>query len=218
MKLHVIFLLIILLVTPACRSWRLFQKEVPTPVSVRGEELEALAKGAQWIERDYYLGHPNHKEGTEVAVAMSKAIGSPTTPAKSVDELLEELDRAHKVIAIQRQKIDHFLATQQGRTVEGSGFALLGFTGSYWFWLVVIIAFVLMGGGPILIAIIGRMRRTLIATTKAIEKWREDEPEVVARFEQYASRAMDRTEKNVIRIEKARAKREIAKDKVRDAA
>ena len=197
-----------LLLMPACQM-RVWQAKVPDPVTITEQQREPWAQAAGWIEVDYAKGHPDPVEGQKVATALSTSIGSPSTPAKSVDQLIKDLERARAQIRSQQAQIESFLHRQQGRTVEGSGFNLLGFTSSYWVWVGGLAVFLWLGGGPILIMVIRRTRNTLRATIKAIEETRRVNPQAVAVFENQASKVMDASNKKLVKSEKQVVKKEM---------
>lgn len=193
-------------------SIRVGEKKVPSPNDVTTEQREAWAQGAQWIYTDYIAGHPEPEEGIKVSRSLTTSIGTPVTPQTSPTKVTRALDRQTRDEASRKSDLDNFLRTHEGKTIEGTGINILGFTGSYWFWFAVVVVIVISGGGPIVIMVIRNLHSTLIATVSAVEQLKRKNPQAAKEFQEIASKVMDTKHKKVIRVEKVAAKKQMQKE------
>ena len=196
----------------AAPQWRLFERKVPDPLAVTGDVQLAWAQGAEWLEQDYSRGHPNPEDGKLVSTALSNSIGSPLRYEDNADKVIRDLRRANKLLKEQLGEVNAFLQAQQGKTVEGTGVNILGFTGSYWFWMCVIIFIIAIGGLPVILFVIRTLRSTIITTTRVVEELSETNPEAAEEFKLLAKRRMSTKEKAAIKKHKPYAVKAIFED------
>lgn len=186
-------------------EWRVFEAEVPEPVEVSPEQREVWAQGASWLERDYAAGNPEADAGVEVSAALSRSIGEPEEVEEDWEEIVVGLEAELRREREERKRLREFLERHGGKAVEGTGWNVIGFTGSYWFWLVVVVGILAVGGGPLLLMAFRGMRRTVETVVGAIDLFEDERPgEAAVLKREYLSRKLDRAQKREIRKAKAR--------------
>lgn len=112
-------------------AFRVFEKEVPKPITKPDKQIEAERRSADLLAR--FFQEP--KVLRPVALSLSESLGAPKEPipAATIEDLPKAADTSinelkASVVAMQRQleQLNKTLATYQGKTIEGTGFSLLG--------------------------------------------------------------------------------------------
>ncbi len=128
-----LYLLVLLFCLSGCslNPVRLFQSKVPPPLTKPPEQVETERRAADLIARTV----ETPKELKPVAAGLSASLGAPdkpikvATPAdipKAAAVSAEELRASLVTMQQQIITLNKMLAQNQGKTIEGTGFSILG--------------------------------------------------------------------------------------------
>jgi hypothetical protein len=196
-------LIIALIALTGCQvpQWRVFQKEIPAPVSKSDDQVEYERQAADLIAQR--IEEPKALRPT--AVALSTSLGKPKNPIE-VPDIEVAADRAtarvtEGILDMQRQryKQDEFLSRYQGLEIENTGVNLFGGSVVLSMAAVVALCVFVPGFGSLILFMIRRIRHATHQVVQGVQEYEKAEPEKYADLQEYLRGKMDLGSKSVIK-------------------
>lgn len=179
-------------------QWRVFQKEVPDPVTKSEKQIEAERQSADLLARK--IEQP--VELKPVAQTLSESLGRPENPIEGEDigktsrEATKAVSVAVRDYQERRDEQDDWLRRYAGLDIENTGVNLFG--GSVVLSLGAVVALMVLvpGFGSLVIFMIRRIYASGKEVVEGIEVFKQAEPDKAAELEEWLSSYMNRKAKN----------------------
>lgn len=196
-----LFFISLILLLSGCRlpEIRIGQAEVPAPLTVTPERLEAYRQGADYVAKTI----ESPVETVYVADELSSSLGAPKRPLDNVEDVVESLRKAYKDQEEEIESLNRKLERLQGKDIEGTGVDILPFGGGIGFIALIAAIILVPGFGTFVFWIIRKAftntRGAFKSTIRAIEDFKKEKPSEASALLNYLSKHQDSIHKDIVR-------------------
>lgn len=180
---------------------RLFEREVPDPVTVTPAQRDAWAQAADYLA----VTIETPAEAITVADALSDGIGAPIEPVITPEEAVAAVRKEYRAERKRGDRVTSFLEDYQGEAIKGTGFNVL--------WLGAVGFVVLLFAFPPLASLVWFLARRGVSAAQSfqrtvvssIDAFRDEHPDEAQALLEKLSKAMDAKDKLAVhKIRKTR--------------
>lgn len=206
MRLSLLALCVVLFSGCQLPTWTVFQEKVPEPIVKSEEAKEVERQAADLIARK--IEEP--KELKPVAAKLSQSLGVPNEPLRN-DNLLEASEKAvdsinEELVEVQekRVKLNKQLSENSGKSIEGTGYNIFGFSMSLSMIALVVLCVMFPPLAMIVWKIFSGILGALKSTVSGINDYVKANPDQADRLKSYLKGKHDAAHKTIISKIKAK--------------